>query len=70
MCQRATLGNRFSPGLAHLRSLTMLNDPHSRAVLNVVSPQHSGTLTASPPSDVSLYLLCMSIPVCRIVSIA
>ena len=30
---------------------------HSRAVLNVVSPQHSGTLTASPPSDVSLYLL-------------
>ena len=44
--------------------------PHSRAVLNVVSPQHSGTLTASPPSDVSLYLLCMSIPVCRIVSIA
>ena len=43
---------------------------HSRAVLNVVSPQHSGTLTASPPIDVSLYLLCMSIPVCRIVSIA
>ena len=43
---------------------------HSRAVLNAVSPQHSGTLTASPPCDVSLYLLCMSIPVCRIVSIA
>ncbi len=30
--------------------------------------QHSGTLTAKPPRDVSLYLTCMSAPVCRIVS--
>ena len=31
-------------------------------------PQHSMTLTASPPSLVSLYFVDMSMPVCRIVS--
>jgi hypothetical protein len=35
-----------------------------------ITPQHSGTFTANPPNDVSLYLECMSIPVCRMVSIA
>src|SRR5205823_6205875 len=31
--------------------------------------QQLTTLTASPPSEVSLYLVCMSMPVCRMVSI-
>ncbi len=31
-------------------------------------PQHSTTLTASPPSEVSLYLCDMSSPVWRIVA--
>ncbi len=31
-------------------------------------PQHSGTLTARPPREVSRYLDCMSAPVCFIVS--
>src|SRR5262249_13107127 len=33
----------------------------------VAAPQHSTTLTASPPRAVSLYLSFMSAPVCRIV---
>src|ERR1700730_18283899 len=32
--------------------------------------QHSGTLTANPPREVSRYFECISRPVCRIVSTA
>ena len=44
-------------------------DTTTAGVVEISRHQQAVTLTARPPSEVSLYLSCMSAPVCRMVSI-